>query len=182
MTAISRNKVKIWITTLGTAASTLVMTGTGALSPILGEIKSYARNGGEDQVESDAVFGGYVDMEKPKSQVELSFDVVPALETGSRWDSLIFGRDVATNVWTMATDSANKTIFIQYYDASAGSYSWGFNNANAVSFTVDHNADDNAKGKFSFKFSPTNKNGVSNYMANTVAVTSLPAWTALDNN
>lgn len=181
MTAISRSKVKIWITPLGTNASTLVNTGSSSLAPILGEIKSYARSGGEDQVESTPHFGGYVDEEKPKTQVELSFDVTPSLEYAGRFDALINGVDAATGVFTMATDSANRTIFIQATDGT-NPFSWGFNNCNAVSYTNDHSADSNRMGKLSFKFSPTNTQGVSNYMAKTVVATSLPAWTSLDNN
>jgi hypothetical protein len=182
MTAISRSKVKIWITPLGTAASTLLMSGTSpTLAPILGEIKSYGRSGGEDQVDSDPVFGGFVDIEKPPSQVEVTFDVIPSLEYAGRWDELINGIDVATGVYTLATQAANKTIFIQATDGT-NHFSWGFNNCNAVSYTNEHASDSNRSGKFSFKFSPTNSQGVSNYMAKTVVATVLPAWTALDNN
>jgi hypothetical protein len=182
MTAISRSRVKIWIAPLGTAASTLINTGTTPLAPIVGEIKSYAKSGGEDQTDSTPVFGGYVDEEKPTSQVELSFDVIPSLENGTRFDALINGVDVANaGVYTMASQAVNRTIFIQATDGS-NHFSWGFNNCNAVSYTNDHAADGNRMGKLSFKFSPTNSNGVSNYMAKTVVATSLPAWTALDNN
>lgn len=182
MTAISRQRVKIWIAPVGTAASTLIYTGSTALAPIKGEIKSYARSGGEDQVDSTPVFGGFVDEEKPSSQVEVSFDVIPSLENGTRFDALINGQDSANpGVYTMASQAANRTIFIEASDGT-NHFSWGFNNCNAVSYTNDHSADGNRMGKLSFKFSPTNSNGVSNYMAKTVVATALPAWTALDNN
>lgn len=181
MTAISRNRVRIWIAPLGTAASTLINTGTTTLAPIKGEIKSYARSGGEDQTDSTPVFGGFVDEEKPSSQVELSFDVIPSLEYGNRFDALINGVDAATNVYTMASQAANRTIFIEATDGT-NHFTWGFNNCNAVSYTNDHAADGNRMGKLSFKFSPTNATGVSNYMAKSVVATTLPAWTSLDNN
>jgi hypothetical protein len=181
MTAISRSNVKIWVTPLGTAPSTLINTGTTNLAPVLGEIKSYARSGGEDQVESTPVFGGFVDEEKPKSQVEVSFDVIPSLEYAGRFDAMIYGVDVATSVYSLATEAANRTVYIQATNGT-NPYSWGFNNCNAVSYTTDHSADGNLMGKLSFKFSPTNTKGVSNYMAKTVVATALPNWTQLDNN
>ena len=173
MTAISRKKVKIWISALDTAPSTLQNTDV-----IAGEILTYNKTGGEDDVESIPVFGGFVDKEKPRSQVELSFDVIPSIGTNSaRWDSYIYGTNIG-GVYVMSSDAANKAIFIQA--ANGSDYmSYAFNNCNAVKFDIEHNADDNRTGTLSFKMSPEDENGISNFMGKAVAVTSLPNWTQL---
>ncbi len=66
MVAISRSKVNIYIVSADTALSDLTATDI-----YKGDIKSYSKSGGEKDVESDPVFGGFVDKEKPISQVEL---------------------------------------------------------------------------------------------------------------
>lgn len=186
MTAISRNKVKIWIESTGTAASALVETAA-----IAGEIKSYSKSGGERDVETDPVFGGFVDKEKPISQVELAFEIVPDISTtakADRWDSFAYSADSATGVYTMAGDITDKAVFIAASDGTTGK-AWGFNNCSVIVYDIEHNADDNQTSNMTMKFSPTNTAGVSNFMtvgtsgATPLAVVNkLPAWTALDNN
>lgn len=172
MAAISRSKVKIYISPVDTVPSALAATDL-----IAGEIKSYSKSGGEDDVESDPVFGGFVDKEKPASQFEVSFEVVPAIGTSAdRWDALIYG--TTNNVYTMNSAAANKAIFIQALDGT-NYKSWAFNNCNGVSWDMEHNADDNQTGTFKFKFSPTTSSGQSNFMTKALAITALPAWTTL---
>jgi len=192
MTAISRSKVKIWIADADTNASTLTDTGGSwsALEPLKGEIKSYSKSGGEEDVESDPVFGGFVDKEKPITQLELSFDIVPSLEDGDRWDSFFYAKDTQTstaayNVYTLASDtseqSPDKAVFIQATDGTEYR-SWGFNTAKVTMLDLEHNADDNQTYSMTLKFSPTTSNGVSNFMIADTAIVSLPDWSALDNN
>lgn len=172
MTAISRSKVKIYIVAAGTNASALAATDI-----VTGEIKSYAKSGGDDSVESDPVFGGFVDKEKPASQLKLEFDVIPSLESADRWDALVYG--TVNNVYTSNTVAANKAVFIQALTGTGTYKSWGFNNCNGVSWDFDHNADDNQTGKFSFNLSPADSSGIANFMTKAVAVTTLPAWSTL---
>lgn len=177
MTAISRKKVTIYIVDADTAASTLADSDS-----YKGEIKSYAKSGGEKDVESDPVFGGFVDKEKPRSQVELAFEVIPSLEDAPRWDALAYVEDSGnTGVYTMAGEPSKRAVFIQATDGTS-SQSWGFNNAGVTVYDFEHNADDNQTSNMTLKFSPTDDSGVSNFMTAATTVTSLPAWTALDNN
>jgi hypothetical protein len=171
MTAISRNKVSIWIKPSGTAASTLVATDV-----ISGEIKSYSKSGGERDVESDPVFGGFVDKEKPVSQVELSMEVIPSLETATRWESMAYA--LQGGVYVMSGDPSEKAIFIQAKDGTSYN-SYAFNNCNVTALDVEHNADDNRTGTITFKFSPTDSAGISNFMTAASQITVLPAWTTL---
>lgn len=173
--AISRSAVKIAIMPVDTNASTIASSDW-----ILGEIKNYSKSGGERDVESDPHFGGFVDKEKPVSQVELSFDVTPSLTSPIRWESLAYGADGSNpTVYTMASEPADKAVFIEA-STSAGVQSLAFNNCNVTMLDFDHSADDNRTGTLGLKFSPTDESGTSNFMASSVVVSSLPNWSALD--
>ena len=180
-TAISRKKVSIYIVEADTNAADLV-----ASDKIEGEIKNYSKSGGEEDVESDPVFGGFVDKEKPAEQVELGFEIIPNLENADRWSAMAYSLDTATGAYTMASETSTlktkKAVFIDATDATAGSKSWGFNNCSVIVLDTDHSADDNQEQNMTLKFSPTTGSGVSNFMTKGTVVTSLPAWTALDNN
>lgn len=181
MTAISRSKVSIYVTEAGVAPSAVASTDM-----ISGQIKSYSKSGGENDVESDAVFGGFVDKEKPISQVEFTFEIVPKVnEDQDIWDAMTYGLDSA-GVYTMAsgsstTDRTSKAVFITATDGT-NSKSWAFNNCDVTMLDFDHNADDNMTANMTMKLSPTNDNGVSNFMTKGTTLAGLPAWTALDNN
>ena len=177
MTAISRSKVTIAIMPVDTNPSTLASSDW-----ITGEIKSYDKSGGEKDVESDPHFGGFVDKEKPVSQVEVSFEITPSLENADRWEAMSSSLDAATGVYTLAGDVADKAVFIAATDTTAGSKSWCFNNCNVTVLDLSHNADDNMTNTLNLKFSPTDENGVSNYMSKATAMASMPNWSALDNN
>ncbi len=172
MVAISRSKVKIYIAPVDTNPTSLASTDL-----ILGEIKSYKKSGGEDDIDSDAVFGGFVDKEKPASQFEVEFDIIPSIGSNSdRWDALIYG--TTNSVYTLNTAAANKMIAIQAQDG-ASFKSWCFNNCNGVSWDFEHNADDNQTGTFKFKFSPTTSGNQSNFATKALALTAMPNWTTL---
>jgi len=189
MTAISRKMVKIAIVAAGTAPSAVAETDY-----ITGEIQNYSQSGGDTDNESVPVFGGFVDKEKPASQVEVALELIPSLESASRWDAMTYSKDIASSalskpIYTMASEKStlpgNKAIFIQS-QALVGtetlSKSIAYNNCDVTTFEISHAADDNRTGNITFKLSPTNSSGVSNYMAADLAVTGLPAWTSLDNN
>lgn len=183
MAAISRNKTKIWIVPADTVPSTLVATTTfeptlRPLAYIAGQIQSYSQSGGETDVESVPVFGGFVDKEKPVSQVELSFDVIPdASVNPDIWEQFIYGTNAA-GVYVMSGQATDRAIYIEAREGLLAK-SIAYNNCNAVKVDLTHNADDNQTKTISFKFSPTTSAGISNYMSKSVQVTTLPAWTTL---
>lgn len=192
MTAISRSKVKIWITSADTVPSTLVDAEKTALDHngyIAGQIKSYSQSGGEKDVESDAVFGGYIDKEKPVSQYEIALDIVPALESPyvNLWDSYILTADgsnagIYTSASISGTQPVDRMIVIQGKTGTSTYKSYAFNNASVTMLDMEHNADDNRTYSMTLKFSPESSSGVANYMTGAVAATALPAFSALDNN
>jgi len=196
MTAISRSKTKIWIVAADTEPSTLAYTASAnvantAKGYLSGDIKSYSKSGGENDVESDPVFGGFVDKEKPTSQVELSFEIVPLLDAGKadRWDAMIYSVDLAASsfgdVYSMASETStipsDRMVVIEA--VSGTDYkTLMFNNANVTVLDLEHNADDNRTYNISMKFSPTDGNGVSNFVTSDLIATGMPAFSALDNN
>jgi hypothetical protein len=190
MTAIARSKTKIWIVPANTNPSQLVYTGSTDYAPILGEIKSYSKSGGENDVESDPVFGGYVDKEKPQSQFELSFDVVPQLES-DRWITFAY-TEKSNGVYIAGGNTSDKAVFIEAstvsgYSTSSSDYRkvFGFNNCLVTVLDQEHNADDNQTYTFNLKFSPTTSGNVSNVMtkattcAALTAITAMPTWDTL---
>lgn len=187
MTAISRSKTKIWVVPVNTAASSLVSTSaystSNTLGYIAGEVKSYSKTGGETDVESDPVFGGYVDKEKPQSQFELEFEIVPSLEKGDYWEAMVYGYDSTNAAYTTAAAApGDRAVFIEADDGTNPA-AWGFNNCNVTVLDMEHSADDNQTKMLTLKFSPTDNDGKPNFIFNSkvkdtsfTGVESLPAW------
>lgn len=177
MAAISRKNTKIYITAADTLPSALTSSDV-----VVGEIKSYSKSGGEREVESDPVFGGFVDKEQPRSQFEIQLEVVPQTGTGSyEWDKLVYGQDSAagSDVYTSALDSDDRMIVIEAYDGT-NYKSWAFNNCNGITIDYEGSADDNQTATLTFKFAPTTSDGVPNYQYSAVTATSLIDWDSLD--
>jgi hypothetical protein len=173
MVAISRSKVSLYITAAGVNASTVAVS-----DKISGEIKSYSKSGGEDDVESVPVFGGFVDKEKPTSQFEIEFEIIPDM-TLTDWEKYVYATDsIFTTFYTTASQAPNKAIFIQAQDGS-NYKSWAFNNCNGVTLEMSHSADDNQTKTLRFKFSPTTGTGVPNFLYKKAALTTFPVWTSL---
>jgi hypothetical protein len=193
MTAISRSKTKIWIVAADTVPSTLSYTASADVEAtdkgfFSGDIKSYSKSGGEKDVEAEAVFGGYVDKEKPIGQVELAMEVVPLLDAtkSNRWDFMAYAEDVANaGVYTMAfttsTQPTDRMVVIEAIDGT-DSKTLMYNNCNVTVLDLEHPADDNRTYNMTLKFAPTDDNGVSNFATSALAATAMPAFSALDNN
>jgi hypothetical protein len=169
MTAISRSKVKIWVVPASTNASALETTdaysSTHTSGYITGEIKSYSKSGGENDVESDPVFGGYVDKEKPTTQFELSFDIVPSLEKADLWEAMVYGADNGA-LTSAGTKPANRAVFIEALADTTNVAAWGFNNCSVSGLDMEHSADDNMTKTLKMKFSPTDTENHANYIFN----------------
>jgi len=196
MTAISRSKTKIWIVSADTdptalsysATSDVAATDNGYFS---GDIKSYSKSGGENDVESDPVFGGFVDKEKPTSQFEISMEIVPLTDAGisDRWDYMAYGSEVvgANTIYTSAqsgtdtTQPADRMVVIEADDGT-NQKTLMYNNCNVTVLDLEHNADDNRTYNLSLKLSPTDGNGVANFATANLAASLMPAFSDLDNN
>ena len=183
MTAISRSAVKLWLVAADTNPSTLstsVWTTSNTTGYIPGVIKEYSVSGGDADVTSDPVFGGFVDKETPRSQYEVSLTVVPGIEQ-SLFDfhALTLARDASdSTVFTSAGVGSDQAFFIQ---ANTGSVykSWGMNNCNVTMDEITHSADDNMEQNITLKFSPTTAAGKPNLQYKPVILASLLDWSAL---
>jgi hypothetical protein len=186
MSAISRRKTKIWVVPKNTDPSALLYTGSTQYAPILGEIKSYSKSGGENDVESDAVFGGFVDKEKPQTQFELSFDIVPSLES-DRWIEMAY--TLKTNgVYISGGELDERAVYIEAstvngYSTSTSDYRkvFGFNNCSVTVLDQEHNADENQTYTLNLKFSPATSSNVANVMTKSTTCAALTAITAMPN-
>ena len=70
MTAIARSDVTIYIVAADTDPSALASSDA-----VSGEITNWEQTGGNQDVESRPAFGGYIDVEKAREQIEVSFEV-----------------------------------------------------------------------------------------------------------
>lgn len=185
MTAINRNAVKFWIVAAGTAPSSLstsVWSSANTSGYIAGQIKSYKKSGGEIESDSDPVFGGFVDRDKPQTQFDLEFEIVPGIEASAfEWETLAYSLDSTSGTAVYTTkgiDLSDRAVFIQAVNG-ANNKSWGFNNCQVRLLDQEHNADDNQKQTFKLSFSPTDSAGIPNFQYSKQAVTSLKTWASL---
>lgn len=151
---------------------------SSACLEVTAEITNFSESGGDEDVESTPVFGGgNIDKIMPRSQVEVSFDIVlrynSAASTALKWDEYKWGTLVSSTVNSSSSASA-KVIYIQFTDGSLY-YTRGYNNARAVTFEPETAADDMMKGTITFKLSPTDADGSPNLKVTTQAASSL-SW------
>jgi len=142
---------------------------------VVGEIEKFNLSGGNQDIESVPVIGGFVDKEKPREQFEVSFDVIVnnlASSTFNRWDELKFGPTL-----TSVGEGSNKAIAIVMSTGGVTPFKvYAFNNVKAVTWEPEMNADDMLRGSITFKFSPSTNLGAPNLKTSTVATsTSFPA-------
>ena len=88
--AIKRSDIKIYIAPVDTAPSALASSDV-----ISGEIISHELSGGTRDTETQPAFGGFIDKEKPVEQYELSFEIVPSIDSAAaaaRWEGIAFSQ------------------------------------------------------------------------------------------
>lgn len=183
MTAISRSAVKLWLVAAGTAPSALstnVWSTSNTSGYIPGVIKEYSVTGGEADVESDPLFGGFVDKEKPRSQFEIELTIVPALEASTfDFHAISLAADTGTTTVYTTRDVGSDRMFAIQGNTGSSYKSWAFNNCSITTHDMSHSADDNQEQTLTLKFSPTDSGGIPNYQFSKVVVTSLLVWSGL---
>ena len=147
---ITADNVKIYIADAGDVGSDLT-----SANEYQAQITNIDTSGGEQDVDSVRTFGGYADKEKPQSQIEVSFDVLIMLDSSdaavaTKWDTLN-DRGVT-----------KRMIAIQGGNATDGYYWSAWNNCRAINFDKEFSAEDEWKGKMTFKLSPATETGVDN--------------------
>ncbi|WP_298752998.1 hypothetical protein [uncultured Arcobacter sp.] len=140
------------------------------------EVTNFSESGGEEDIESVPVFGGgNIDKVKPRTQLEVSFDVILRYQTADtdqlKWDSYKWG-DIASSTVSSAGNAAAKRVYVQWSDGSLY-YTRAYDNAKAVTFEPESSADDFLKGTITFKLSPTDADGGANMKIGSVAASTL---------
>lgn len=158
---LSGDQATVWIEDAGTI-------GTGLTTTYSAEITNFNVDGGEIDYESQAVFGGFIDLKKPQAQYEISMDVILRYGANAdKWDAL-------------KAAGTSKMIAIQATDGT--NYYWNaFNNVRIVNFDKEFEAEGEWRGTMTFKVSATDADGNSNEQygdagAATDAVNGVLAW------
>jgi hypothetical protein len=166
MGAIFPNETSIYIVSAGVSGSSLATSDA-----VTTEITNWSTSGGERDVESVPVFGNaFIDKEMPRSQYEVSMDVVCSYDNAARWESLVMGGSIASSSAESSSESDLFRIFIQATDGTTYK-SMAMDNVRAVIFDGEMSADEYWKGSITFKFSPTTSTGASNLKIAKAAVT-----------
>jgi len=153
-------------TTIYIAASGLDASAVASSNSIVGEITNWSLSGGEADIESIPVIGGFVDKENPRTQFEVSFDIIvqnTSTTTLDRYDTYKYGTGL-----TSATEGTAHTMWIKHTSNSL-TKAFGFNNIKAVTWEPEMAADDMLRGTMTFKFSPTTELGVANLQTSSTA-------------
>lgn len=136
-------------------------------------VSNYSESGGEEDTDSKPVFGGgNIDIVKPRTQMEVSFDVefYYADTTGDsiKFDELKWGAADVNGIVKSSGDAPLKALYINWTKGSV-EYTRAYNNIKAVTFEPEQTAEDELKGTITFKLSPTTADGVENFRSGEVA-------------
>lgn len=174
MGAIFAEQATVYVGEADIAPSALV--ASSATFDMTGYVTNYSESGMEEDVESIMVFGGgNIDKVKPRTQGEVSFDVILQYGTDvTIFDSFKWGAAVSGE-YLSSGNSPTKQIIIQFTDGT-NYYSTAFNNVKAVTFEPEAAADDVLKGTITFKVSPTTSGAVANRKSAAVQASALAAW------
>lgn len=138
---------------------------------------NFKQSGGGRDVESVALFGGaFLERQKPREQIEVSFDAKWKYGTDILLDQLAMG-SVLSSTSTAIVKSSNeptaKVIYCQWYDGT-NYYTRGYNNVSAVNLgDVEQDAEGFLEGSFSFKLSAANSSGSANLQIDNAAASTL---------
>jgi len=153
-------------TTISIAAADVVGSALATSDQVIGEISNWSQSGGEQEIESKPVIGGFVEKEIPRTQFEISFDVIvsnAASSTIDRWDTYKYG-----TTGTSAGESISKSIYVEFL-SNGNPKTMAFNNCRGVTWDPELAADDMLKGTMTFKFAPTTNLGVANLRTSSLA-------------
>jgi hypothetical protein len=184
MGAIQPEEAKVYIGVIDIAPSALATSS--ASFDATGYITNFSESGGEEDIESNPVFGGgNIDKIKPRTQLEVSFDIIMQYGTDvTKFDEFKFGPAGSTELSASYTDeilssgnAPEKQIVIEFTDGT-NYYSLAYNNVKAITFEPESAADDFLKGTINFKLSPTDSNAYPNKRIKAAAVSTMGAWYA----
>jgi len=175
MGTITKKKVNIYIVPAGTNVSSLTSADV-----LKGEIKEYDLGDGDQEFETENVFGGQIDVVNPRGQFSLEFTIRPQTQYAERWEAIAFGKKTVggIDVYGPALASSPKLIVIETVDSTNNAI-WAFNNARNVNFNFSHSADESREGTLSFNISPEDSEGVLNIAYAETSIALFPDWDEL---
>lgn len=164
--ALLPEEATIYIVASSTNPSSLTSTDA-----VTAEVASFEDSGGEEDLESRQVFGGgNIDLIKPRTQIEVSFDVIMRYGSNvTKWDEYKWGSGLGSD-----GDAAEKAIYIQWTDGT-NYYTRAYRKARGFSFEPTSSADGLLEGSMTFKLSPTQADGSKNFQVTTTVATSV-SW------
>jgi hypothetical protein len=160
MGGVFQNDVSIFIAPAGTNGSAVTVA-----HKIAGEISNFKVSGLEQENDYKQLFGGQLEIEKPRSPGTVSFDVSVsglAASTLDRWDLYKFPTGLSTD------ETANKAIFI----ASLVDGVWktvAINNARITTLDTEHSADGELTKSATFSFAASTALGAANLKTSALA-------------
>lgn len=163
MAGVFPNETSIYIVAAGTNGSALT-----AADLVKGEITNVSISGLDRSKESIPVVGGFVDKQNPRSQGEVSFDVIINNTFASsleRWDLYQFPNG------TSADEPQDKAIFLTSLSGSL----WktiAVNNASVSTSETTLAADDMLRKTVTLQFTPETPLGVANLRTSALATSS----------
>lgn len=168
---INNKDVNIYITDADTDGTSLTDS-----DKIMGVISEYDTPAfGEKSFENIQVFGGQLLGESSSSLIDISFEFTPNGE--KELDLLQHALNEDTGVYRSNERSGPKTIVLEINNEGVPLYTYGYNNARAVSFEPSHSADGNREGTISFTLTEEDEEGNANGIVVSGGVGDLPSWT-----
>ncbi len=165
--ALSADRVNIWFGPKSTDGADLAENAKEFQS----YISNFDESGGEKDTESVPVFSdtgihGNITRIKPRSQKEISFDIV------MRFGDQVLDFTKIENGDLITADGSGPAfkvgmIAIQVFDGDGNFYWKAFNDVSAINFDTEFSAEEEWKGTFTFKLSPSDADGNVNIKAST---------------
>lgn len=141
-------------------------------------VTSYKEGGFEADIKTIYLFGNAsIDQEPPRTQGEITFDVIVQSDKPLLFDQMIMG---SSTDGTTAVDSSMKgvakVIYVELLDSAGTVYATrAYNNARGINFDPEVSVDEFAKGTINFKVSPTTSGGTKNLKV-VMAAASTVTW------
>ena len=173
--SLSGDRVTIWFAPKDSVGSDLATDGVEYQS----YIQSFDESGGEKETEvvnvfSDTGIHGAVQRRKPRTQKEISFDIVMRHDT-----NLIDFKKISNGEGVVGATNSDVVgmIAIQQTDGDSNYYYQAFNNVEAVNFDTEFQSDEEWRGTLTFRLATATANGVSNEAYGQADIaTDLSAW------
>lgn len=156
------DNIKIYIEDAGTAASSIDTSNV-----FNGQITSVSRGGGEESVESEAAFNGFIRNKPPRSIIEWDMDLAPTEGNDVDWTSFLYGEDTdagTTNpVYTSSISPKDKLVVIEEYSEDVVVGTHVLDNASVTNADETNDATDVKRRSLTFRAAPQTEDGMPNY-------------------